>query len=414
MTMITAEIVAVGTELLLGQISNTNAQWISQQLAARGIGVYHHQVVGDNEGRMSDVFKYALKRSQLIFITGGLGPTDDDITREVVAKHVDQHLIEDEQILADIKAYFNRTNRQMSENNYKQAKIINGAKIIYNPIGTAPGMIVSYQEAHFILLPGVPSEMKQMMTETVLPYFEELYTLQDVIVSKMLRCVGIGESQLEMQLKRLITDQTNPTIAPLASDGEVALRLTAMADSTKKAKQLIEQKEQEVKAIAGQYIYGSDDQTLNEVVVQMLRAAGQSIASAESLTGGRFADSLVSISGASDVFQGSIVSYTADAKENVLGIEHSIIKQHGMVSEQTAYQMAKLVKEKFNTTYGISFTGVAGPASLENQPVGTVYICLYLSDQDCQIKAFDFPKNRDVIRNRAVKKGLELVYNKLK
>ncbi|WP_440895386.1 competence/damage-inducible protein A [Amphibacillus sp. Q70] len=412
--MINAEIVAVGTELLLGQIANTNAQWISQQLAARGISVYHHQVVGDNEGRMSDVFKHALRRSQLIFITGGLGPTDDDISREVVAKLVDQHLIEDEQILAGITAYFARTNRQMSENNYKQAKIIKGAEVIPNSIGTAPGMIVPYQEARFILLPGVPSEMKQMMIETVLPYLEEIYALQDVIVSKMLRCVGIGESQLEMQLKELIAEQTNPTIAPLASDGEVALRLTAMADSTEKAKHLIEQKEQEIKTIAGKYIYGSDDQTLNEVVVQLLKESGQSISSAESLTGGRFADSLVSISGASHVFQGSIVSYTSDAKENVLGIEHSIIEQHGMVSEQTAYQMAKLTKEKFNTTYGISFTGVAGPAILENKAVGTVYICLYRSAQDYQIEVFDFPKNRELIRNRSVKKGLELVYNKLK
>lgn len=414
MTMIKAEIIAVGTELLLGQIANTNGQWISQQLATRGISVYYHHTVGDNEKRMEAVFRHALSRSQLIIITGGLGPTDDDITREVVAKLVKQNLVENEQVLREIKDYFRRSNRVMAENNFKQAKIINGAQIIPNLIGTAPGMIVPYQDAHFVLLPGVPSEMKQMMIETVLPYFENLYTLHDVIVSKMLRCVGIGESQLEMKLKSLITAQTNPTIAPLASDGEVALRLTAMADSTDRAQYLIEQKEKEIEAIVGQYIYGSDDQTLSEVVVQLLKEKGQSIASAESLTGGRFADAIVSISGASQVFKGGIVSYTPDAKENVLGISRATIDQYGVVSEQTAYQMAKQAKEKFNTTYGISFTGVAGPDKLENKSVGRVYICLYLSSHDYQMKVFDFPQNREMIRNRTVKKGLELLYEKLK
>lgn len=414
MSTIKAEIIAVGTELLLGQILNSNGQWMSEQLAKRGVDVYYHQVVGDNEERMMSVFHHALERSNLIFITGGLGPTDDDITRDVIAKLVDESLIEDNKALAKIKEYFKNTNRQMANNNYKQAQIIEGAKIINNPVGTAPGMIVPYQDAQFILLPGVPIEMKAMMEETVLPYFEGLYNLEDVIFSKMIRCIGIGESQLEMEVKLLIEKQTNPTIATLTTDGEVALRLTAKAKSTEEANRLISEKETEINRLIGQYVYGYDDQTLNEVIVELLKGKGQTISSAESLTGGRFSEAMVSVPGASQVFKGSIVSYTQEAKENVLGVERSILEQYGMVSEETAYQMAKQAKEKFNTTFGIGFTGVAGPELLEGQAVGTVYICLYLSDQDYRVEKLQFLENREVIQSRSVKKGLEFLFQRLK
>lgn len=410
---IMAEIIAIGTELLLGQIANTNGQWISQQLASRGIGVYYHQVVGDNEQRVLDVLKQAHQRSKLIIITGGLGPTEDDLTKEMVAQFVRKDLVEDQAILAKIKAYFEQSNRQITENNYKQAMVIEGATTIPNPYGTAPGLIVPYQSSHFILLPGVPSEMKHMMTESVLPFLETTYSLNEVIVSKMLRCIGIGESQLETYVKDLIEAQSNPTIAPLAADGEVALRLTAKAESAERANQLITEKEKEISARIGQYIYSSNDQSLNETIVELLKEKNETIAVAESLTGGKFSDALVSVPGASQVFKGSIVSYALEAKIEVLGIDQAIIEEYGTVSEQTAYQMAKQAKKKFNTTYGISFTGVAGPESVEGKPVGTVYLCLYQSDESYEVKLINYSNNREIIRQRTIKKGFELIYNNL-
>jgi len=411
---IKAEIVAVGTELLLGQITNTNGQWISEKLATKGIGVYFHQVVGDNKARIKSTLSQALDRSDLIFITGGLGPTDDDLTREIVAELVGQELIENDEILAQLKQYFEQTNRVMSKNNYKQAQVIAGAQVIPNPIGTAPGMMVEYQSSLLILMPGVPSEMKYMMTEYVLPFLEKNYQLKEVIVSKMLRCIGIGEAQLETKVKNLIEQQSNPTIAPLAADGEVALRLTALASSKAEANRLIEAKETELQALIGSYIYGSDEQTLAEVVIDRLKEKNQTIAGAESLTGGKFADQIVSIPGSSRIFNGSLISYTEDAKISALGVNRSTIDQYGMVSKQTAYEMAKRAQEVFNSTYGISFTGVAGPDLLEGQPVGTVFVCLYHSDSDYFIEKFHFSKPRNIIRSLSVKKGLEMIYQYLK
>ncbi|BAM47568.1 competence/damage-inducible protein A [Amphibacillus xylanus] len=409
-----AEIVAVGTELLLGQIANTNGQWISSQLATKGIGVYFHQVVGDNHERLKSVIIQALERSNLILITGGLGPTDDDLTREVVSEVVGKKLIENEAVLADIKDYFNRTNRPMSENNSKQALVIDGAVVIRNPIGTAPGMLIEYQQSLIVLMPGVPSEMKNMVTDSILPYLEEKYQLNDVIESKMLRCIGIGESQLETEVKDLIENQTNPTIAPLAADGEVALRITAKASSKESAKQLIETMETEIHNRIGQYIYGSDDQKLIDVIINQLKKENATIAGAESLTGGKFADQFVSIPGSSQVFNGSLVSYSNSAKINALGVNQATIDQYGVVSKQTAYEMAKQAKRAFNSTYALSFTGVAGPEPLEGQPVGTVYICLYHNENDYQTHTCHFSKPRNIVRELAVKRGLELIYKYLK
>lgn len=414
MTTVKAEIIAIGTELLLGQIANTNGQWISQKLASKGVHVFHHHVVGDNHDRILNVLKESHERSDVIVITGGLGPTDDDLTKEVVAEFVGGDLIEDTAVLSKIKSYFNETNRVMTENNYKQAKVIEGAKVIPNKFGTAPGIIVSHQSRYFILLPGVPSEMKQMMTNSVLPFLEETYNLSEVIVSKMIRCIGIGESQLEMELKDLIEEQSNPTIALLSMEGEVAVRLTANASSEKIANDLIETKAEELITRIGQYIYGFDDQSLNMTIVQMLKEKQQSIAGAESLTGGKFSDAMVSIPGASEVFKGSIVSYSTESKVNILGVKQSFIDEFGTISEETAFHMAKQAKEKLKATYGISFTGVAGPEPSEGKPVGTVYICLYKSDSDYQIETIQYKNNRESIRNRAIKKGLELVFNYLK
>ncbi|SEO31296.1 nicotinamide-nucleotide amidase [Amphibacillus marinus] len=413
MKAINAEIIGVGTELLLGQISNTNAQWLSEQLATKGIGVYYHHVVGDNHKRLLDVFKLAARRSDLVFVTGGLGPTDDDLTRETLAEFVGKPLCQNEQALADLEYFFKRTDRDMTENNLKQTMVIEGAQIIRNHAGTAPGMIVPFQDCHFIIMPGVPNEMKTMMKEQILPSLSEMLKLHDVIVSRMVKFIGIGESQLEMRVKPLIDQQSNPTIAPLATEGEVALRVTAKAHTKLEADELINQTLAQINDYVGEYIYGYDEESISDVIVKWLSEHHKTLAAAESLTGGRFADAFVSVLGAGHVFNGSLVSYTADAKAGALGVQQATIDREGMVSKQCAYEMAKRAKELFNASYGISFTGVAGPDPLEGKEVGTVYICLYTDSDNYIIEQFSFPKSREIVRNRSVKKGLQLIYDKL-
>ena len=405
-----AEIIGVGTELLLGQIANTNAQFISEQLAKTGISIYYHQAVGDNLSRVKDSFKQAATRSDFVFVTGGLGPTEDDLTREAFQALTGKQLEENGQIIEKISNYFKKTNRKMSANNRKQAQIFTDAVIIPNQVGTAPGMIVCYQQSLFIFMPGVPKEMKAMMLNFVLPYLKENFKLENLIKSKMLKFIGISESQLETDVKVLIDKQENPTIAPLASDGEVALRITAKADSEIIADQLIEKAENEIKAQVGHYFYGYDDTTINETVLHMLAEKNLTIASAESLTGGLFADALVSVPGASQTFMGSIVSYEETTKSSVLGVSEHTVNTEGTVSEACAYEMAKQVSIKFDASIGISFTGVAGPDKSEGKEVGTVFISIYQGESRVLTKSFYFPGERDVIRKRTVKKGLELIY----
>ncbi|GGM21975.1 putative competence-damage inducible protein [Paraliobacillus quinghaiensis] len=405
-----AEIIGVGTELLLGQIANTNAQFISDQLAKTGINIYYHQAVGDNLKRVKDSFKQAATRSDFVFVTGGLGPTEDDLTREAFQALTGKHLVENKQIIEKISNYFDKTNRKMAANNRKQAQIFSDAVIIQNQVGTAPGMIVTYQQSLFIFMPGVPKEMKPMMLNFVLPYLKENFQLKNLIKSRMLKFIGISESQLETDVKVLIDKQENPTIAPLASDGEVALRITAKAENEIIADQLIEHAENEIKELVGPYFYGYDGTTINDTVLHLLAEKNLTIASAESLTGGLFADALVSIPGAGKTFMGSIVSYEESTKSSVLGVSEQTIKTEGTVSDACAYEMAKQASVKFDASIGISFTGVAGPDKAEGKDVGTVFISIYQGENRVLTKSFYFPGERDTIRNRTVKKGLELLY----
>ncbi len=320
MAQLQAEIIGVGTELLLGQIANTNAQWISEVLANQGISVYHHQVVGDNHDRIYRSFELAKSRSDVVLVTGGLGPTDDDLTREVLSDFTKRELHQDEKALEQLETFFKRRNRTMSENNRKQANVIEGATMIRNDAGTAPGMIVIDDETTFIIMPGVPTEMKKMMEDTVLPYLRETFQLQDVIVSKMLRFIGIGESQLEMEVKYLIEQQSNPTIAPLASDGEVALRLTARARTIEEANHLIEVSEASLLARVGQYMYGFNNETIADVVVKQLVKKDLTLAAAESLTGGRFSDAIVSIPALAKCLKGASLVTVMKRKLNFSGL----------------------------------------------------------------------------------------------
>ncbi|CQR47627.1 Putative competence-damage inducible protein [Paraliobacillus sp. PM-2] len=409
-----AEVIGVGTELLLGQIANTNAKWISEQLANVGISIFYHQVVGDNLERVISCFEQAANRSDLVFVTGGLGPTEDDLTREAFAKLSNKKLMMNEQVLSTIANYFSRNNRQMTANNRKQAMTFEHSIAIPNPIGTAPGMIVNHKNCMFIFMPGVPREMKKMMEGFVINYLKDQFSLQDVIRSRMLRFIGIGESQLEDKIQTLISNQDNPTIAPLATDGEVAIRLTAKAETAQQANQLIEQKEKELLDVVGNYLYGHDDITIEKAILMLLNEKNQTIAAAESLTGGLFADAMVSNPGASDVFLGSIVSYAMDAKKDVLDVSDTMLDRYGAVSHACAEEMAKKAANKFKSDIAISFTGVAGPNTSQGKEVGTVIISIYFRGAIAQTEEFHFSGDRNFIRRRSVKKGLELLYHLLK
>lgn len=409
-----AEIVAVGTELLLGQISNTNAQWISEKLADVGIHVYFHSVVGDNLERVKDVFQQAARRSDIVLVTGGLGPTDDDLTREAFQKMTGFETIEDKNSMEKIEAFFKKNNREMTANNRKQSLVFEGANVYSNQVGMAPGMNIAYQGVQWFFMPGVPKEMKSIMEQSVLPDLKAMFSLSTTIRSRMLRFIGIGESQLEHDLHELIEQQSNPTIAPLAAEGEVALRLTAKAESEQEAFRLISETEKKVFSIVEKYYYGQDEETLSGKIIQLLKDKNWKIAAAESLTGGKFSDSLISVPGASEAFNGSVVSYTAEAKINLLRVPATVIETEGTVSGGCAKEMAVNIKQLTGSEFGISFTGVAGPDSIEGKEVGTVYIALHTMTGDTVINRYQISGDRETIRNRAVKKGLELLWKQLK
>ncbi|WP_182199222.1 competence/damage-inducible protein A [Paraliobacillus salinarum] len=409
-----AEVIGVGTELLLGQIANTNAQWISEKLANLGINTFYHQVVGDNLDRVVDCFEAAARRSDFVFVTGGLGPTDDDLTREAFAKLSDKELVLNEQVLNDIATFFKKSKHQMTKNNYKQAMTFEDAVIIPNPIGTAPGMIHTHGDSTFVFMPGVPREMKRMMSTFVIDYFKEKFELMDVIQSRMLRFIGIGESYLEEEIHSIISRQSNPTIAPLATDGEVGVRITAKAETIERANQLIQQTEKELLDIVGSYFYGYDETSIDKAVLSLLNEQNKTIAGAESLTGGLFADALVSNPGSSNAFLGSFVSYAVGAKQDVLGVSEQTVNNHGVVSQQCAEEMATNAANLLSADVAISFTGVAGPEQSEGKEVGTVYISIYADGKVMETNAYHFSGERNYIRKRSVKKGLELLYRYLK
>ncbi|MBM7572096.1 competence/damage-inducible protein A [Aquibacillus albus] len=409
-----AEIIAVGTELLLGQIANTNAQWISDTLARHGVNVFFHGVVGDNLERVKSTFELANDRSDLVIITGGLGPTDDDLTREAFQAMTNEKLVEHPESMNKILNYFKKTNRKMTPNNKKQALVFEGAQVIYNNVGMAPGMISEYNDTIWIFMPGVPREMKSIMTDGALPYLKDRLNLSTVIQSRMLRFIGIGESQLEHDLKKIIDHQSNPTIAPLATDGEVALRITAKGKSIEEANNLIDLTEKKVLNIVGDYFYGYDEETIQSKILSLLKEKETTIATAESLTGGSFSDSIVSIPGASEVFNGGIVCYSTDVKKQILQVSSETIDKYGTISEPCAEEMAKNIQTKLHANVGISFTGVAGPDKSEGKDVGTVFISIYHASGKSLTESFQFFGDRESIRIRTVKKGLELLFRFIK
>jgi len=406
-----AEILAVGTELLMGQIANTNAQYISSRLPDVGIAVYYHSVVGDNPERLKECFQLALSRADVVIITGGLGPTQDDLTKETVAKALNRKLVLDQKCLDTMKCFFEKQKRPMTSNNVKQAYLPENCIIVRNSNGTAPGCIIEEGSKTIVLLPGPPSEMRTMFDNTVLPYFAEKaeYTL----VSKYLRIFGIGESAMEDMILDIIDNQSNPTIAPYAKEGEITLRITAKYKKGEVTEDLIAPVEAEIRKRLGDLVYSSDNRSMDEVVADLLLSSGTTIAVAESCTGGLISARLTEIPGISRVFNRGIVTYSNQSKIENLGVNPETLEKYGAVSKETAVEMAEGIRKVARTDLGLAVTGIAGPdGGTEEKPVGLVHIVL-ADGSSVEHKELRLWGSRSRIRNVSCLYAFNLVRQKL-
>jgi nicotinamide-nucleotide amidase len=403
-----AEIVAVGTELLLGQIANTNARWMSESLAAIGVDVLHHQVVGDNLERIVGSMRLASTRADVVVVTGGLGPTQDDITRDALGALLGVPMTrhpELEEMLRDKFRSFGRS--EMPESNLRQADVPEGTRYIPPKRGTAPGLVAELPGgARIYAVPGVPEEMVEMMEGTILP--ELASTAEGVVRSRVLRCAGIGESALAERVDDLFSGSTNPTIAFLASSGEVKVRITAKASTMKEADQLIEPVAEEVRRRLGDEVFTSADESLEQTVVRLLAASGTTLACAESITGGGVGARITGVPGASEVFVGSAVVYTEGAKEGVLGVSPRTLDGPGPVSEECAREMAGGARRVFGADLGLALTGAAGPEPHGGAPPGVIWIALE-GDDVSHARGFQVPGERDRVRRWAEQAALDLL-----
>jgi nicotinamide-nucleotide amidase len=402
-----AEVIGVGTEILLGQICNDNAQWISQRLAEIGVDVLYHQAVGDNLDRMVAAFRLAASRADAVILTGGLGPTQDDVTREGLAEAFGLRLVRRPEIEAWLRDRFARLGRDMPESNLRQADVPENARFIVPERGTAPGLIVMIGEKRVYAVPGVPSEMREMMLGTILPELAELGG-GGALVSRIVRVAGMSESRIAEVLDDLFRGSINPTIAYLAGGGEVKVRITAKASTRAEAEALADPIAQEVATRLGDHAYTTVDEDLEQVVGRLLKARAKTVATAESLTGGGLAVRLSLAPGASMYFKGSAVCYTAEAKRRVLGVSEETLNGPGAVSEECAREMARGARRIFEADVAVSLTGVAGPEPHDYKPVGTVCVGLAAEGTD-ESRCFRAPGDRDMVRRWAEQAGLDLL-----
>ncbi|CAM3897738.1 competence/damage-inducible protein A [Alicyclobacillus pomorum] len=400
-----AEHIAIGTEILLGQILNAHAQTVSLEFANHGLFIYHHQAVGDNLSRIVDVLNHAAGRSNVIVLTGGIGPTEDDLTRDAVAAHLGVALELDEKSLQDIESYFRKRGRSMPAENRRQAMRIQGATMLPNPYGTAPGQYVEHGGVHYFLLPGPPLEMKPMLQREVLPRLKRIFPTPQVLVSRTLHFCGIGESHVDEQIHDLLSSE-NPTVAPLAGEGEMLLRITARGGTHQDAVQSIARVEQEIRKRFAPYIYGVDGETLQAVAFRLLAEQQATLSVAESCTGGQISTMLTGVPGVSQVFAGGVVAYDNAVKRQALGVHPETLERYGAVSEQTAREMAEGVRERLGTVYGLSTTGIAGPGGgSDDKPVGLVYMAV-AGPRGTEVFRSVFSGSREQIRLRAAKHTL--------
>lgn len=396
-----AEIITVGTEILLGDIVNTNSQYLAKELASIGLDVYYQGTVGDNEPRLYQAFKESLDRSDIVITTGGLGPTGDDITKEVAAKYFNQELVLHNESWQKIEEFFKRMNIIPTENNKKQAFFPKDSIVLKNNNGTAPGCILKKDNKMIIVLPGPPREMTLMFEESVKPYLLSL--TDNTLVSKTLRMFGIGESSLEEEIIDIINEQSNPTVAPYAKEMEVTLRITAKAKSSDEANKLINPVVEKIKSRVGNYIYGEDESTLEETLAKILVEKDLTISVAESCTGGMVSSALIDYPGISSVFMEGCVTYSNEAKMMRLGVNKETLEKYGAVSEQTAKEMAEGIARGFNTNIGLATTGIAGPGGgTDEKPVGLVYMGIYINGSTI-VKKYNFNGSRSRIRQRATR-----------
>lgn len=406
-----AEILSIGTELLLGDILNTNAQYLSQRLAMNGITVYHQTVVGDNPQRIKEAISQALNRSDIVITTGGLGPTKDDLSKEMTAEILGRDLIFDEKSWQQIVRFIKSNGYTVGEYNKKQAYFPADSHILQNRVGTAPGCIVEQDNKVIILLPGPPEELKPMFEEQVQPYLAKYQ--QGTIFSKVLCLYGIGEGQMAERIADIIDSQTNPTVAPYARKIGVTLRLTAKADTKAEAQRLIDPVEAEIRRRLGEYIYGTDDDTLEEVVARQLIAKNLTLAVAESCTGGLLAAKLINCPGVSQVFLEGLVTYSDKAKINRLHVPAETLNRYGAVSVETAKAMAKGIALTAESDIGLAITGIAGPGGgTPEKPVGLVYIGLFHQGH-CEVQRVNIAGDRQIIREEAAAAALDMLRRKL-
>lgn len=404
----TVELVCVGTELLLGNIVNTNAAYMSEKCAMLGLSMYYQSVVGDNPKRLEELLLLAKKRSDIIILCGGLGPTQDDLTKETAAKVMGKNLVEDKRARQEIEDFLTKRGRRITENNWKQALVPEGCKVLYNPNGTAPGIIMEDDNNTMILLPGPPNELVPMFEEQVYPYLNELEP--EIICSKMIKLCGIGESAAETEILDLIEKQENPTVAPYAKTGEVHLRLTARAAAKEEAFALIEPLEQELHKRFGSLVYTDREEvTLEMAVAELLNKYHLTVTTAESCTGGLLAGRLINVPGISENLKEGYITYSNEAKEKLLGVSHQTLEEHGAVSEETVIEMARGGAKAADADICVSISGIAGPdGGTEEKPVGLVYMCCY-----CKGKTYTernlYTGNRSKVREYAVASALTLL-----
>lgn len=404
----TVEIICVGTELLLGNIVNTNAAYLAEKCAELGLSCYFQSVVGDNEERLTMVLKCAMERSDIVILSGGLGPTEDDLTKEVAAKACDRKLSIDDHSMERIAEYFAARDLKPTENNWKQAMIPEGAIVLDNDNGTAPGVIIEADAAKVILLPGPPNELIPMFEEHVAPYLNKL--TPGVICSRTVKLCGASESKVETELKDLIDNQTNPTIATYAKTGEVHIRVTASADNEKAADKLIKPMVKELKKRFEQDVYTTDvDVTLEKAVVDLLLEKKLTFTCAESCTGGMLSARIINVPGVSDVYKAGFVTYSNKSKRKLLGVKKSTLDKYGAVSEQTAKEMVKGAMAAAKSNVAVALTGIAGPdGGTKEKPVGLVYIGCKVGGKTV-VKEYHFKGNRAKIRESATSAALTLV-----
>lgn len=406
-----AEILCIGTELLLGNIVNTNAAWLSQQLARLGINVYHHTVVGDNAQRLEEALHLAFGRADLVITTGGLGPTYDDLSKETISKYFNRQLVLHQPSLEKIHEFFAKRPHKMSPNNEKQAYQPEGAVIFTNHSGTAPGAAIEQDGKVAIMLPGPPREMKLMFEQEVLPYLQKFS--DRVIVSRDLQLFGIGESQTETLLKDLMTSSVNSTLAPYAKEGEVNLRITASAATEAEGYAMMEPMLEKINQLVGQYIYGIDVPDLQTALVTYLLEHHITVSAAESCTGGLVSKSITDIPGCSEIYPGGVCSYSNEMKMKWLGVKAETLQAHGAVSEETALEMAQGIRLATGADFGVSTTGVAGPGGgTPEKPVGLVYVAVvgetYQHVEKLNI-AYGEITTRAMIQQRAAKHALHML-----